>query len=94
MSKNQPKGGRKASKRTIANAINSPPAKKKPTRLDLLVQLMRRNAGATLAQLSKATGWQQHSVRGALAGAIKRKGLSVQSDKVNGQRRYRIEPES
>jgi hypothetical protein len=38
----------------------------------------------------KATGWQQHSVRGALAGALKKRGHTINSDKVDGVRRYRI----
>lgn len=38
----------------------------------------------------KATGWQQHSVRGALAGAMKKRGHAVISDKIDGTRRYRI----
>ena len=37
-----------------------------------------------------ATGWQAHSVRGALAGALKRKGHKVLSEKVEGERRWRI----
>jgi hypothetical protein len=37
----------------------------------------------------EATGWQQHSVRGALAGALKKRGLAITSEKVDGVRRYR-----
>ena len=36
-----------------------------------------------------ATGWQQHSVRGALAGALKKRGLIITSDKIDDLRRYR-----
>jgi hypothetical protein len=36
-----------------------------------------------------ATGWQQHSVRGAMAGALKKRGLSINSEKTDGVRRYR-----
>ena len=39
----------------------------------------------------KATGWQQHSVRGFLAGVVRKKlGLTLQSEKTEGDRMYRI----
>jgi hypothetical protein len=60
-----------------------------------LVGLLRRDEGATIATMMAATGWQAHSVRGAIAGAIKKKlGLTVLSEKANGERRYRIAPEA
>jgi hypothetical protein len=53
--------------------------------------MLRSNKGATIEALSKATGWQAHSVRGAMSGAIKKKrGLGVTSEKVDGVRTYRI----
>lgn len=66
----------------------APPAKA-PSKLDRLEALLRSEHGATIAELMAATGWQQHSVRGALAGAIKKRGIVVTSDKVEGLRRYR-----
>ena len=39
---------------------------------------------------SPSTGWQAHSVRGALAGNLRRKGYAIVSEKVDGERRYRI----
>jgi hypothetical protein len=54
-----------------------------------MVSLLHR--GTTIAALMDATGWQAHSVRGFLAGVIKRKlGLSLVSDNVHGERVYRI----
>ena len=48
-------------------------------------------AGATIAGMMKATGWQQHSVRGFLAGVVrKRFKLKLSSKKVDGQRIYQI----
>lgn len=50
----------------------------KGTKIEAVVSLMRRPGGATLAQLTKATGWQPHSVRGAISGTLrKRLGLAV-----------------
>jgi len=56
-----------------------------------LVAMLRRKQGATIAQIVAATGWQPHTVRGAFAGALKKKlGLTVTSEKVEGTRVYRI----
>jgi len=70
---------------TAAVAIPKP-----PTRLDQLQGLLIRDDGATIADMVSATGWQQHSVRGAMAGALKKKrGLVITSEKIDGLRRYR-----
>lgn len=60
------------------------------------ISMLRSTKGASIAALMEATGWQQHSVRGFLAGVVrKRLGLDLQSSKVNGSRLYRItEPSS
>ena len=70
----------------------SPAALRPGTKLALLVDLLRRKGGATIAEAVKATGWQPHSVRGAISGALKKKlGLAVASDKVESRGRvYRI----
>ena len=39
----------------------------------------------------KVTGWQSHSVRGAMAGSLKKKGHIVTSAKVDGKRRYKLD---
>ncbi len=54
--------------------------------------MLQRPDGATIDQIVKATGWQRHTVRGAIAGALKKKlGLSVTSEKAeDGPRVYRI----
>jgi len=58
---------------------------------DRVIALLRRPGGVTLNDLVKATGWQPHSVRGFLAGMIrKRLKLPLQSQKVKGARTYRI----
>jgi hypothetical protein len=59
-----------------------------------LVALLRRDYGASIDDMTRATGWQAHSVRGAISGAIKRGlGLSVASEVTDGIRRYRIAPQ-
>lgn len=63
----------------------------RPNKLELMVKMLRRSTGASLTELATATGWQPHSVRGALAGALKKKGHAVVSDKTSGERRYRID---
>lgn len=62
---------------------------KAPTRLDQLQQLLTQNGGTNIAEMSQTTGWQQHSVRGAMAGALKKRGLVITSQKVDGIRCYR-----
>lgn len=64
---------------------------KPATKLDTLEKLLKRKSGASIAEMAKATGWQQHSVRGAIAGALKKREHSIASEKVSGTRRYRIE---
>jgi hypothetical protein len=64
------------------------PASKATSRLDQLQTLLTRTAGATIDDMVAATGWQQHSVRGAIAGALKKRGLVVTSQKTDGTRRY------
>jgi len=60
-------------------------------KLGLIVGLMRRPEGATIVQMSEATDWLPHSVRGALAGAVKKKHkLAVTSEKTEVGRVYRI----
>ena len=59
-------------------------------KLARMIQLLQRTEGASLTELVEATGWQKHSVRGALAGGIPKKlGVKVISEKVDGVRRYR-----
>ena len=57
-----------------------------------LVRLLQRNEGATISEISAVLSWQQHTVRGAIAGIIKKKlGLKVVSKKMDARGRvYRI----
>jgi hypothetical protein len=61
------------------------------TKQDRVVALLQQPGGATLDILVKATGWQKHSVRGFLAGTVRKKlKLPLISEKVDGIRTYRI----
>jgi hypothetical protein len=81
---------------TAYEALGLTRAKTKPSRANSkqarIVEMLRRPEGATIQQLMDATGWQAHTVRGALSGSLKKRmGLAVTSDCEVGQRRiYRI----
>ena len=74
--------------------INTQPSRttREGTKQAVLIELLRRAEGATLPQMTEATGWQVHTVRGAMAGALKKKlGLAITSEKQTGTDRiYRI----
>ena len=56
-----------------------------------VITMLRSPDGATIAAMMKATGWQQHSVRGFLAGIVRKKlKLNLSSKKVDGSRVYSI----
>lgn len=67
-------------------------ARKRKTKAEAVLALLRLKNGATLSQLMAATGWQAHSVRGFLSGTVKtRMGLALASRKPEkGERRYGI----
>lgn len=83
--KGKAKAGTPSNRRKIRTA--DPAA----TKAERITDLLRRPEGASLDEMMKATGWQQHSLRGFMSGALaKKRGLTITSDKVDGQRRYRI----
>lgn len=73
------------------DTVARPVIAKTPSKLDIVEGLLRSETGASIAEMVEATGWQQHSVRSAMAEALKKRGLTVTSEKVDGMRRYRAE---
>jgi len=73
-------------------AAEAAPAATSPSgKLGVVARLLRGPAGASIGEMSIATGWQPHSIRGVLAGTLKKKhGLTITSEKTDGERRYRI----
>lgn len=63
------------------------------TKAAKIIGLLRRNNGATVAELAKATSWQDHSVRGFMSGTLKKKqGIQITSSQEDGKpRRYFID---
>ncbi len=48
-----------------------------------MIELLRRPEGATVEQIAKATDWQNHTIRGCIAGALKKKlGLTITTERV------------
>jgi hypothetical protein len=95
MTKDSPKtrSRSKPTKRSKTNAGRTPRKVRGLTKHDRVLGLLRGKRGATIAAISSATGWQPHSVRGFLAGVIKKKlGLILVSEKTKLGRVYCIRP--
>ncbi len=74
---------------TEAPATRTP---REGTKQAALIAMLRAPGGATIAEIVAATGWQPHTVRGAMAGALKKMlGLEVTSEKIESRGRvYRL----
>ncbi len=86
---------RKTAKKTRRGATPrkaKTPARRSGTKQAILIELLKRPKGATIEQMAAKTGWQAHSVRGAISGSLKKKlGLVVTSESIEGRGRiYRI----
>jgi hypothetical protein len=99
----KPKPRPKAATRSTARKATKPTSRKRPavtsskpaarvsTKQARIIAMLRTPAGATIASLATATEWQQHSVRGFLAGVVRKKlGLNLVSEQTHKGRVYRI----
>ena len=79
-------------KSAVGSRNGTKPASGRQSKQQTCLDLLGRREGATIEDLEEATGWQKHSVRGFLAGAVRKKlGLTLISEKPDaGPRRYRI----
>jgi hypothetical protein len=79
---------RPRSRDTGSNAVGKTPAATKNAQI---LAMLRDRAGTTIAAMMAATGWQQHSVRGFLAGVVRKKlGLNLVSEPGERGRTYRV----
>ena len=88
----RPRRARAVSKITKATVRKSVAQRKGGnSKQDHVLHLLRRPSGATIENITQATGWQAHSVRGFFAGVVRKKlGLTLLSEKTDGVRIYRI----
>ena len=76
-----------------AKAVEPRRRQSRRTKKDIALSLLRRSKGASIAEMQSSMGWQPHSVRGFLAGTVRKMhGVTLVSEKPErGPRRYRIE---
>ena len=99
----KPKSKPKAATRSTARKAAKPVSRKRPapassrsaagtdTKHARIIAMLRTPAGATIAAIMTVTDWQQHSVRGFLAGVVRKKlGLNLVSEQTDKGRVYRI----
>jgi hypothetical protein len=81
----------KPGSRKRSSPAASKPASRPDTKQARAIAMLRKTAGATIAAIMAATDWQQHSVRGFLAGVVRKKlGLNLVSEQTDKGRVYRI----
>lgn len=85
---------KKARSAKVAARKDQPPTARDGSKKAIVLELIRRETGASLQELMTATGWQAHSVRGFISGGVgKKMGMAVESFKQeNGDRAYRAQP--
>jgi hypothetical protein len=97
-SKSKPKASTRSTARKTPRAasrkrpaVSSKPVARVATKHTRVIAMLRKPAGATIAAIMAATDWQQHSVRGFLAGVVRKKlRLNLVSEQTDKGRVYRI----
>ena len=73
-------------------AVTDPESNEASSKQVRLIRMLQSPTGMTIAAMMKETGWQQHSVRGFLAGVVRKKlKLKLNSKKIDGSRFYRVD---
>lgn len=78
-----------ATAKTKTKTAGATAPKAVPTKHQQVIDLLTREGGATLEAMSTKVGWLPHSTRAFMTG-LKKKGYVLDSEKVEGVRRYRI----
>ncbi len=82
----------RAKKNSPASSVRKSDGAKRPGgKLGLILDRLERTAGATIDELVDATGWQKHSVHGALS-RLRSGGFAVRLDSTVGRKAYRLAP--
>ncbi len=73
---------------SAGEAVDTPPPARK-TKLSLLLELISREKGAALEELTSATGWLPHTARAAITG-LRKRGHEVRCERIDGVSRYLV----
>ena len=81
----------RAKKCPATSAQKSDAAKRPGGKLGLILDRLERTSGATIDELVDATGWQRHSVHGAMS-RLRSAGFAVRLEATGGRKAYRVAP--
>jgi hypothetical protein len=71
-------------KKRKASTAKTPVAPRAGSKMAQVITLLQRKGGVSIGELMKSMGWQRHTVRGFMAGAMKKAGFAVESFKPDG----------